>query len=80
MDNQIQNTQERFSIGPNKTKRAYFRGSPLYQATYNMKTEKQTIDSLSLRQLDAGRLAEGKETAFFRRLAVKSVSDFFHGQ
>ena len=33
-----------------------------FQATYNMKTEKQTINSLSLCQVDAGMLAvaEGK--------------------
>ena len=31
-----------------------------FQATYNMKTEKQTINLLNLCQLDAGRLEEGK--------------------
>ena len=31
-----------------------------FQATYNIKTEKQTIYSLSLRQFYAGMLAEGK--------------------
>ena len=30
-----------FLIGRNRTKRAHFRGSPLFQATYNIKTEKQ---------------------------------------
>ena len=37
--------KERFSVGWNRTKRAKFRGSPLFQATYNIKTEKQTIDT-----------------------------------
>ena len=36
--------KERFLIGRNRTKRANFRGSPLFQATYDMKTEKQTIN------------------------------------
>ena len=50
----IQNTQEikkRFLIGRNRTKRAHFRGSPLFQGTYNIRTEKQTIQ-LTLCQLD----------------------------
>ena len=37
--------KERFLIGRNRTKRAHFRGSSLFQATYNIKTETQTIDS-----------------------------------
>ena len=52
--------RECFLIGQNRTKHAHFSGSPLFQATYNIKTDKQTINSLSLCQLDAGRLAEGK--------------------
>ena len=44
----------------NWTKQANFQGSPLFQAAYNIKTEKQTSYSLSSCQLDAGRLAEGK--------------------
>ena len=31
-----------------------------FQATYNIKTEKQSISSLSVCEFDAGRLAEGK--------------------
>ena len=34
--------KERFLIRQNRTKRANFRGSPLFQATYNIKTEKKT--------------------------------------
>ena len=45
----------------NWTEHAIFRGSPLFQATYDIKTEKQTNKSLSSCQLDAGRLAEGNE-------------------
>ena len=36
--------KERLLIGRNRTKRA----SPLFQATYNIKTEKQTINSAYL--------------------------------
>ena len=39
--------KERFLIGRNRTKRANFRESPLFQATYNRKTEEQTINSTS---------------------------------
>ena len=52
--------RECFLIGQNKSKRTNFRGSPLFQATYNIKKEKQTISWFSLCQLDARRLAEGK--------------------
>ena len=49
------NTQEikdnAFLIGQNRTKRAHFRGSPLFQTTYNIKTEKQTTNSLGLCQV-----------------------------
>ena len=38
-------SKERFLTGRNRTKRANFRGSPLFQATNNIKTEKQTINS-----------------------------------
>ena len=41
-------------------KHANFRGSPLFQAMYNTKTEKQTIIQLILCQVDAQRLVEGK--------------------
>ena len=35
--------RERFFIEQNRTKRAHFRGSPLFQATYDIKTkQKQT--------------------------------------
>ena len=53
--------KERFLIGSNRTKRANFRGSPLFQATYNIKTEKQTTDTTYLVSVGCGRLAEGKE-------------------
>ena len=48
---------ERFLSGRNRTKRANFRTSPLFQATYNLKTEKQTINStylVSVRCSEAG--------------------------
>ena len=37
--------KERFLVGPNRTKRANFRGSPLYHAMYNIKTEDLTNTS-----------------------------------
>ena len=37
-----------------------------FQAMYNIKTEKQTINSLSLCQFDAGILAEGKGSHLFQ--------------
>ena len=40
--------KQRFLIGRNRTERAHFRGSPLFQATYTIKTEKQTINSTYL--------------------------------
>ena len=53
--------KERFLIGRNRTKRAKFRGSPLFRATHNIKTEKKTqLIQLILCQLDVRRLAEGK--------------------
>ena len=45
--------KENFLIRRNRTKCANFRGNPLFQATYNMKTGKQTIQ-LTLCQLDVG--------------------------
>ena len=56
--------KERFLIGRNRTKWANFQGSPLFQATYNIKTEKQTMQLVSV---GCGRLAEGKghETLFW---------------
>ena len=51
--------KERFLIGRNRTKRANFRGSPLFQATYNNTTENcQT----NLCQFDAKRWREDKST------------------
>ena len=44
----------------NGTKRAHFRGSPLFQARYNLKAEKTTIHSTYLVSVRCGRLAEGK--------------------
>ena len=49
--------KKRFLIGRNRTKRANFRGSPLSQATHNIKTEKQTINwtyPVSVRCSEAG--------------------------
>ena len=40
--------KERFLTGRNRSKRANVRGSPLFQATFNTKTEKQTINSTYL--------------------------------
>ena len=62
----IQNTQEinkkkqRFLIVGNRTKRAHFRESPLFQAMYNIKRKTQTINSTYLVSVRCGRLAEGK--------------------
>ena len=53
--------KECFLIGRNRTKHANFWGSPLFQATYNMKTEKQTINSTYLVSVGCRRLVEGKE-------------------
>ena len=54
--------KERFLRRRNRTKRAYFRGNPLFQATIQQKTIKPTY----LCPLDARKLAEGKghETAW----------------
>ena len=52
--------KERFLIEQNRTKRAIFRGRPLLQATYNRKTEKQTVNSTYLVSTGCKRLAEGK--------------------
>ena len=53
--------KERFLIRRNRTKRANFRGNPLFQATYNNnKTEKQTMNSTYLVSVERWRLAEGK--------------------
>ena len=55
--------KERFLIRWNRTERAYFRGSPLFQATYkinNINNRKQTINSTYLVSVGCGRLAEGK--------------------
>ena len=61
--------KERFLIRRNKTKRANFRGSPLSQATYNNKTEEQTLNSIYIVSVGRGRLADGKghetQEAFF---------------
>ena len=45
-----------FLIGQNRTKCANFWGSPLFQATYNLKTEMQTINSPYLVSVGWGRL------------------------
>ena len=46
-----------------------------FQSTYNIKTKKQTIDSLSLCQLDDGRLAEG-DLSFEVFKKNKKLADF----
>ena len=48
--------KEHLLIRRNRTKHANFLGSPLFQALYNIKTEKQTIQ-LALCQLDARKLS-----------------------
>ena len=53
-------SEERPLIGRNRTKSANHRGSPLFQATYNVKKEKHTVDSAYLVSVRCGRLAEGK--------------------
>ena len=50
-----------FLIGRNRTKCANFLGSPLFQAMYNIKTEKQLIQ-LILCQLDVGGWRKEKGT------------------
>ena len=72
--------KERFLIGGNRTKRANFRGSPLFQARYNIKTEKQTINSAYLVSVRCGRLAEGKGLVFSKPSLVHVCnSSFFFG-
>ena len=46
--------KERFSIGRNRTKCATIQGSPLFQATYNIKSEEKKTVQLILCQLDVG--------------------------
>ena len=55
-----QRLEERFLIGRNRTTSANFRGIPLFQARYNIKTQKQSISSTSLVSVGCERLAEGK--------------------
>ena len=70
--------KEHFLIGRNRTKRAHFPGSPLFQATYNIKTEeKKTINSTYLVSVGCGRLAEGTghgTDSFVRQLLPASLS------
>ena len=57
--------KERFLIRRNRTKRAHFWGKPLFQATYNIKTEekkKKKKNQLILRQLDVGGWRKEKGT------------------
>ena len=42
----------------------FFRGSPLFPSYVQHKTGKQTINSLSLSQFGAGRLAKEEEVVF----------------
>ena len=52
--------KERLLIGRNRTQRAHFRESPIFQTTYDIKTEEEkTINSIYLMS-DVRRLAEGK--------------------
>ena len=66
---QFHRLKEHFLIGWNRTKWANFWGSPLFQATYNIKTEKQTIDSTYFVSLGCWRLVKEK--------GHKSVLDLF---
>ena len=63
LSNTYKRLKERFLIGRKKTKRAHFRGSPLFQATYNIKNRKnkQSIQ-LILCQLDVGGWRKEKNT------------------
>ena len=52
----------------NRTKRAHFRGRPLFQATYNIKTEKkQRLIQVILCQADAGGWRKEKGTRRYKR-------------
>ena len=68
--------KERFLVGRNKTKRANFRRSPLFQATYNIK-KKKAITSTYLVSFGSGRLAEGKghETDSWSEHACQQIPD-----
>ena len=48
----------------------FFEEVLFFQATYNRKTEKQTINSLSLYQFGAGMLAEGKALMTFSSCGI----------
>ena len=63
--------KECFLIGQNSTKRAHFRGSPLFQAMYNIKTEeekKHQLIQLILCQLDVGGWQKEKGTRLTQSL------------
>ena len=63
LDPKHKKLKERFLIGRNRTKRANFRGSPLFQATYNndkKQKNKQLIQLISC-QLDVGGWRKEKE-------------------
>ena len=71
--------KERFLIGRNRTKRAIFRGSPLFQATYNIKTgknknNKKPSNSTYLVSVGCERLAEGKRHETDRRDKEKGLT------
>ena len=57
---EIKRTPFNWTKQEEKKKRANFRGSPLFQATYKTKTVKQTINSTYLVSIGCERLAEGK--------------------
>ena len=66
--------KEQFLIGRNRTKRAHFRGSPLFQATYKTKTEKYTINSTYFVSVRCGRMVElkGHETLLVNQLMLSA--------
>ena len=67
--------KERFLIGRNRAKRASYRGSPLFQATYNLHTEKhKTINSTYRVSIRCGKLAEGLFSFFLKRYIVERIN------
>ena len=64
--------KERFLIRRNRTKRAHFPGSPLFQATCNKKPEKQTMNSTYLVSVGCGR-----RTASYIQLTQNKLKSLF---
>ena len=71
--------KERFLIGRNRTKRANVRGSPLSQATYNRKTEKQTITSAYLASVRCAKLAKGSSSQLVAVLSPVKHKELHQG-